>query len=341
MDYVKLGSTGLEVSRICLGCMSFGDPERGGHPWSIGPDKARPVLRQAFDAGINFLDTANVYSDGSSEEIVGQALADFTHREEVVLATKVNGRMRPGANGAGLSRKAIMTEIDNSLRRLQTDYVDLYQIHRFDHTTPVEETMEALNDVVKAGKALYIGASSMYAWEFSKMLYVAERHGWSRFVSMQDHYNLLYREEEREMLPLCEDQGIGVIPWSPLARGRLTRKWDDVTERSRTDEFGKRLYCEDDRAIVDAVADVAEKRGASRAQVALAWLLSKPVVSAPIVGVTSPEQLADLLGALSVELSPGEIEQLEAPYEPHAISGFDAPSRPPRQVPRAPGEATR
>jgi aryl-alcohol dehydrogenase-like predicted oxidoreductase len=321
--------------------MSFGDPERGAHPWSIGPDKARPVLRQAFDAGINFLDTANVYSDGSSEEIVGQALADFTHREEVVLATKVNGRMRPGANGAGLSRKAIMTEIDNSLRRLQTDYVDLYQIHRFDHTTPVEETMEALNDVVTAGKALYIGASSMCAWEFSKMLYVAERHGWSRFVSMQDHYNLLYREEEREMLPLCQDQGIGVIPWSPLARGRLTRKWDDVTERSRTDEFGKRLYSDDDRAIVDAVANVAEKRGASRAQVALAWLLSKPVVSAPIVGVTSPEQLADLLGALSVELSAEEIEQLEAPYEPHAISGFDAPSRPPRQVPRAPGAASR
>ena len=341
MDYVKLGSTGLDVSRICLGCMSFGDPERGAHPWSIGPDKARPIIRQALDAGINFLDTANVYSDGSSEEIVGQALADFTHREEIVLATKVNGRMRPGANGAGLSRKAIMTEIDNSLRRLQTDYVDLYQIHRFDHTTPVEETMEALNDVVKAGKALYIGASSMYAWEFSKMLYVADRHGWSRFVSMQDHYNLLYREEEREMLPLCQDQGIGVIPWSPLARGRLTRKWDDVTERSRTDEFGKRLYSDDDRAIVDAVANVAEKRGASRAQVALAWLLSKPVVSAPIVGVTSPEQLADLLGALSVELSAEEIEQLEAPYEPHAISGFDAPSRPPRQVPRAPGAASR
>jgi 1-deoxyxylulose-5-phosphate synthase len=332
MDYVKLGSTGLEVSRICLGCMSFGEPERGAHPWSIGPDKARPIIRKAFDAGINFLDTANVYSDGSSEEIVGQALADFTHREEVVLATKVNGRMRPGANGAGLSRKAIMSEIDNSLRRLQTDYVDLYQIHRFDHATPVEETMEALNDVVTAGKALYIGASSMYAWEFSKMLHVAELHGWSRFVSMQDHYNLLYREEEREMLPLCEDQGIGVIPWSPLARGRLTRKWDEVTERSRTDEFGKRLYSEDDRAIVDAVANVAEKRGNSRAQVALAWLLSKPVVSAPIVGVTSPEQLDDLLGALSVELSAEEIEQLEETYEPHPISGFDAPNRETRQA---------
>jgi 1-deoxyxylulose-5-phosphate synthase len=321
MDYVKLGSTGLEVSRICLGCMSFGEPQRGAHPWSIGPDKARPVIRKAFDAGINFLDTANVYSDGSSEEIVGQALADFTHRDEVVLATKVNGRMRPGANGAGLSRKAIMSEIDNSLRRLQTDYVDLYQIHRFDHTTPVEETMEALSDVVKAGKALYIGASSMYAWEFSKMLHVADRHGWPRFVSMQDHYNLLYREEEREMLPLCQDQGIAVIPWSPLARGRLARPWDEETERSRTDEFGKRLYRDDDREIVDAVAQVASKRGSSMAQVALAWLFSRPVISAPIVGLTKPEQLDDALSAVTLELSPEEIEQLEAPYTPHAIAG--------------------
>jgi aryl-alcohol dehydrogenase-like predicted oxidoreductase len=321
MDYVKLGSTGLEVSRICLGCMSFGEPQRGAHPWSIGPDKARPVIRKAFDAGINFLDTANVYSDGSSEEIVGQALADFTHRDEVVLATKVNGRMRPGANGAGLSRKAIMSEIDNSLRRLQTDYVDLYQIHRFDHTTPVEETIEALSDVVKAGKALYIGASSMYAWEFSKMLYVADRHGWPRFVSMQDHYNLLYREEEREMLPLCQDQGIAVIPWSPLARGRLARPWDEETERSRTDEFGKRLYRDDDREIVDAVAQVASKRGVSMAQVALAWLFSRPVISAPIVGVTKPEQLDDALSAVTLALSPEEIEQLEAPYTPHAIAG--------------------
>jgi len=321
MDYVKLGSTGLEVSRICLGCMSFGEPQRGAHPWSIGPDKARPIIRRALDAGINFLDTANVYSDGSSEEIVGQALADFTHREEVVLATKVNGRMRPGANGAGLSRKAIMTEIDNSLRRLRTDYVDLYQIHRFDPTTPVGETLEALDDVVRAGKALYVGASSMYAWEFSKMLHIAERHGWARFVSMQDHYNLLYREEAREMLPLCRDQGIGVIPWSPLARGRLTRPWDEETERSRTDEFGKRLYRDDDREIVDAVAQVASKRGVTMAQVALAWLLSQPVISAPIVGVTKPEQLDDALLALTLELSPEEIEQLEAPYTPCAIAG--------------------
>jgi aryl-alcohol dehydrogenase (NADP+) len=331
MDYVKLGSTGVEVSRLCLGCMSFGEPQRGPHPWSLGPDKARPVIRQALEAGINFFDTANVYSDGSSEEIVGQAIKDFTRREEVVLATKVNGRMRTGPNGAGLSRKAIMGEIDNSLRRLQTDYVDLYQIHRFDQTTPIEETVEALHDVVKAGKALYVGASSMYAWEFSKMLHVADQHGWTRFVTMQDHYNLIYREEEREMLPLCADEGIGVIPWSPLARGRLTRDWDTQTARSETDEFGKRLYQESDRAIVDAVAVVADKRGASRSQVALAWLLSRPVVSAPIVGVSSPEQLDDLLGSLTVELSLEEVDQLEEPYEPHAVSGLEARNRRPRQ----------
>jgi 1-deoxyxylulose-5-phosphate synthase len=321
MEYVKLGSTGLEVSRLCLGCMSFGDPGRGGHPWSLGEEAARPIIRQALEAGVNFLDTANVYSDGSSEEIVGNALADFAQREEVVLATKVHGRMRPGPNGAGLSRKSVLAEIDNSLRRLRTDYVDLYQIHRFDPTTPVEETVEALNDVVRAGKARYVGASSMYAWQFSKMLHVAESHGWARFVSMQDHYNLLYREEEREMLPLCADEGIGVIPWSPLGRGRLTRDWDEATERSRTDEFGRRLYSDEDRAIVQAVANVAEKHGASRAQVALAWLLSKPVVTAPIVGVTSTAQLDDLLGSLSMALSAEEIEQLEEPYEPHAIAG--------------------
>ena len=321
MDYTRLGSTGMQVSRICLGCMSFGEPERGGHPWSLGEQVARPIIRQALEAGITFFDTANVYSDGSSEEIVGQALADFARRDDVVLATKVHGRMRPGPNGAGLSRKAIMAEIDNSLRRLGTDFVDLYQIHRFDHATPIEETLEALHDVVKAGKARYLGASSMFAWEFSKMLNTSDRHGWARFVTMQDHYNLLYREEEREMLPLCWDEGIGVIPWSPLARGRLTRDWDVQTERSRTDEFGKRLYMEDDRRIVQAVANVAEKRGVSRAQVALAWLLSKPVVSAPIVGVTRSEQLDDALDALSVELTAEEIEQLEEPYEPHATAG--------------------
>ena len=321
MEYGKLGSTGLEISRLCLGCMSFGEPGRGGHPWSLGEEAARPIIRQALEAGINFFDTANVYSDGSSEEIVGKALADFAQRDEVVLATKVHGRMRPGPSGAGLSRKAIMAEIDNSLRRLGTNYVDLYQIHRFDHATPVEETVEALSDVVKAGKARYVGASSMYAWEFSKMLHVADQHGWSRFVSMQDHYNLLYREEEREMLPLCADEGVGAISWSPLARGRLTRDWDQATQRSGTDEFGRRLYLEEDRAIVQAVANVADKRGISRAQVALAWLLSKPVISAPIVGVTSSAQLDDALGAVSVELTAEEVEQLEGPYEPHAIAG--------------------
>jgi aryl-alcohol dehydrogenase-like predicted oxidoreductase len=322
MEYTKLGSTGLDVSKICLGCMSFGEPGRGSHPWSLGEDAARPIIRQALEAGINFFDTANVYSDGSSEEIVGKVLSQCAPRDEVVLATKVNGRMRPGPNGAGLSRKAILAEIDNSLRRLGVDYVDLYQIHRFDHSTRIEETLEALNDVVRSGKARHVGASSMYAWEFSKMLHVADRHGWDRFVTMQDHYNLAYREEEREMLPLCADEGIGVIPWSPLARGRLTRDWDASTARSETDEFGKRLYLESDRSIVEAVARVAEKRHISRAQVALAWLLSKPVVSAPIVGVTKPAQLDEALGAVSIELSPEEIEELEEPYEPHRISGF-------------------
>jgi 1-deoxyxylulose-5-phosphate synthase len=321
MDYVKLGATGLDVSRLCLGCMSFGEPSRGQHPWSLPEDESRKIIRQALDAGINFFDTANVYSDGTSEEIVGRALGDMGRRDEIVLATKVHGRMHAGPNGGGLSRKAIMAEIDHSLRRLGTDYVDLYQIHRFDRRTPVEETLEALHDVVKAGKARYIGASSMYAWQLAKLLYTADRHGWTRFVTMQDHYNLLYREEEREMLPLCADQGLGVIPWSPLARGRLTREWDDATERSQTDEFGRSLYAETDRAVVDAVAAVAESRGIVRAQVALAWVLSKPVVTAPIVGVTKPGQLDDALAALTVALSPEEIEQLEAPYGPHRIAG--------------------
>jgi aryl-alcohol dehydrogenase-like predicted oxidoreductase len=321
MDYVKLGATGLDVSRLCLGCMSFGEPSRGQHPWSLPEDESRKIIHQALDAGINFFDTANVYSDGTSEEIVGRALSDMGRRDEIVLATKVHGRMHAGPNGGGLSRKAIMAEIDHSLRRLGTDYVDLYQIHRFDRRTPVEETLEALHDVVKAGKARYIGASSMDAWQLAKLLYTADRHGWTRFVTMQDHYNLLYREEEREMLPLCADQGLGVIPWSPLARGRLTREWDDATERSQTDEFGRSLYAETDRAIVDAVAAVAEPRGIARAQVALAWVLSKPVVTAPIVGVTKPGQLDDALAALTVTLSPEEIQQLEAPYEPHRIAG--------------------
>lgn len=321
MEYAKLGRTGLEVSRICLGCMSFGEPERGRHPWSLGEEAATPIIHRALEAGINFFDTANVYSDGSSEEIVGKVLRARAQRSEIVLATKVHGRMHPGPNGAGLSRKAILTEIDNSLRRLGMDYVDLYQIHRFDGRTPVEETLEALHDVVKAGKARYIGASSMYAWQFAKMLHTSDSHGWTRFVTMQDHYNLLYREEEREMLPLCADEGIGVIPWSPLARGRLTRDWDAITARSETDEFGRRLYAESDKSVVEAVATVAAKRATSRAQVALAWLLSKPVVSAPIVGITRVSQLDDALGALSLELTTEEIEQLEEPYAPHSVAG--------------------
>ena len=324
MKYRKLGRTGLDVSAICLGCMSFGVPDRGGHPWSLDEETSRPFIRQAIELGVNFFDTANVYSAGSSEEIVGRALADYADRDDVVIATKVHGPMRKGNNAAGLSRKAIMTEIDHSLRRLGTDYVDLYQIHRWDARTPIEETMEALHDVVKAGKARYIGASSMWAWQFSKALHVAEQNGWTRFVSMQDHYNLLNREEEREMLPLCAAEGIGVIPWSPLARGRLTRPWDDVTERSQTDEFGRRLYgvTEADRAVVDRVAQVADERGVPRAQVALAWMLSKPGITAPIVGVTKPHHTEDAVAAVDLELSDEEVGLLEEPYVPHPVAGF-------------------
>ncbi|MHB1533626.1 MAG: aldo/keto reductase [Acidimicrobiales bacterium] len=322
MDYVSLGTTGLQVSRICLGCMSYGEPERGSHPWSLGATSSEAFFRQALDAGINFFDTANVYSAGSSEEISGRALLSMTGREEVVIATKVHGRTRPGPNGEGLSRKAILSEIDNSLARLGTDYVDLYQIHRWDYHTPIEETLEALHDVVKAGKARYIGASSMYSWQFAKALYLADRHGWTRFVSMQNHYNLLYREEEREMIPLCVDQGIGVIPWSPLARGRLTRAWEEQTARSETDEFGRSLYGENDRSIVDAVIDVADQRGVAPAQVALAWLLAKPGVDAPIVGATKPHHLDDAVAAVDLRLDSSEIESLEKAYQPHAVAGF-------------------
>ncbi len=321
MDFVKLGSTGMDVSRLCLGCMSFGKPERGNHPWSLDEDDSRPLIRQAVEAGINFFDTANVYSDGTSEEITGRALSEYARRDEIVIATKVHGRMHSGPNGQGLSKKAILAEMDSSLRRLGVDYVDLYQIHRFDPRTPIEETLEALDDVVRAGKARYIGASSMYAWQFAKMLNASERNGWARFVTMQDHYNLLYREEEREMLPLCADAGIGAIPWSPLARGRLTRAWDEETERSRTDEFGKTLYREGDRAIVEAVGEIAGRRGVNRAQVALAWVLSKSVVSAPIVGVTKASHLEDAVAAIHLELTEQEIARLEEPYEPHEISG--------------------
>jgi 1-deoxyxylulose-5-phosphate synthase len=322
MDYVKLGSTGLDVSPICVGCMSFGVPGRGGHPWSLDEEEARPLIRRALDAGINFFDTANVYSDGTSEEITGRVLWEHARRDEIVLATKVHGRMHKGPNGAGLSRKAIMSEIDNSLRRLGTDYVDLYQIHRWDHHTPIEETLEALHDVVKAGKARYIGASSMYAWQFSKALYTASRNGWTRFSTMQNHYNLLHREEEREMLPLCADQGIGVIPWSPLARGRLARDWDATSARSETDEFGKSLYQEGDRKIVEAVAQVASARGVAPAHVALAWVLRNPSVAAPIVGMTKASHLDDAVAALSLSLSDDEVAQIEEHYTPRSIVGF-------------------
>ncbi|GHH00600.1 aldo/keto reductase [Streptomyces lanatus] len=321
MQYVKLGATGLDVSRICLGCMTYGLPDRGTHEWTLDEEASRPLIRQALDAGINFFDTANVYSDGTSEEIVGKALRDFARRDEIVLATKVNGRMRPGANGAGLSRKAIMTEIDHSLARLGTDHVDLYQIHRFDPHTPVEETMEALHDLVKAGKVRYIGASSMYAWQFSKMQYTAERHGWTKFVSMQNHYNLLYREEEREMLPLCADQGVGVLPWSPLARGRLTRDWGTVTDRSAGDNFGSRLYVDSDRVVVEAVTRVADERGVPRARIALAWLLHQNTVTAPIIGAAKPRHIEDAVAAVELELNEKELEELEQAYVTHPIIG--------------------
>jgi aryl-alcohol dehydrogenase-like predicted oxidoreductase len=325
MEYIRLGKTGLKVSRVCLGCMSFGVPDRGAHPWSLDEEGSRPFLQRALELGFNFFDTANAYSAGTSEEIVGRALKDFARRDEVVIATKVFFPVSKGANARGLSRKSIMTEIDASLRRLGTDYVDLYQIHRWDYETPIEETLEALHDVVKAGKARYIGASSMYAWQFTKALYTADIHGWTRFASMQNHYNLLMREEEREMMPLCEAEGVGVIPWSPLARGRLTRDWDQATARSETDAFGKTLYNAmqgSDREVVTRVAAVAKERGVPRAQVALAWMLHKSFITSPIVGVTKMQHLDDAVAAVELRLSADEVASLEAPYVPHPISGF-------------------
>ena len=325
MRFSRVGSSGLEVSAVVLGCMSYGDPTRGAHPWSVGLDESRPFFRQAIELGITTFDTANVYSAGSSEEITGQLLDEFSRREDVVIATKVHGRMRPGPHGAGLSRAAILHEVDASLRRLGTDYIDLYQIHRFDPAVPIEETMEALHDVVKAGKARYIGASSMYAWQFASMQHAADLGGWTRFVSMQDQYNLLNREEEREMHPYSLQSGVGVLPWSPLARGRLTRDWDDTTSRSATDEFGKTLYTQtedSDRRIVDAVGQVAAARGMPRAQVALAWVASREAVTAPIVGATKPEHLVDAAAAVELTLEPTEITLLEEHYLPHAVEGF-------------------
>ena len=326
MTLRKFGATGLDISPLCLGCMTYGVPERGSHPWTLDEEKSRPLIKQALEAGINFFDTANTYSDGTSEEIVGRALKDFGRRDELVIATKVFNRMRPGPNGKGLSRKAIFAEIDNSLRRLATDYVDLYQIHRWDYSVPIEETLEALHDVVKAGKALHIGASSMYAWQFHKALNVSRQHGWTEFVSMQNHVNLLYREEEREMLPLCADQGIAVMPWSPLASGRLTRDWNETTERQDTDRYGDSLYkatLDADRAVIDAVAAVAASRGVSRAVVALAWVAQKSVITAPIVGASKPQHLTDAVAALSLALTEDEIALLEAPYVAHQTAGFE------------------
>jgi aryl-alcohol dehydrogenase-like predicted oxidoreductase len=322
MRYIKLGNTGLDVSPIALGCMTYGEPERGHPVWSLTEEQSRPFIRRAIEAGINFFDTANMYSQGSSEEIVGRALKDFADRDEVVIATKLRHPMRPGPNGAGLSRKEIFAEIDHSLRRLGTDYVDLYQIHRADPTTPVEETLEALHEVVKSGKVRYLGASSMKAWEFSKALHLQRQHGWARFVSMQDHYNLLAREEEREMLPLCADEGVGAIPWSPLARGRLAREDQAGTDRSATSDsaFADLLYAEQssNRAIIGAVAAIAKAHEVSMAQVSLAWLRHNPVVVAPIVGATRPAHLADAVASLDLELTDSEIAELEAPYTPRA-----------------------
>ena len=327
MDYRRLGTSGLKVSRLALGCMTYGEPTRGPHEWTLPEDESRPLIRAALEAGINFFDTANGYSAGSSEEILGRALKDFARREEVVVATKVFAPMHKGANGLGLSRKSIMEEAEASLKRLGTDYIDLYQIHRWDPHTPIEETLEALNDLVRSGKVLYLGASSMFAWQFCKALHIAGERGWSRFVSMQNHLNLIYREEEREMLPLCAAEGVGVIPWSPLARGKLARPWSDepVTLRDRTDQFGKTLYARtktSDHAIVDAVGAVSAEIGAPRGQVALAWLLQKPEVTAPIVGVSKPQHLTDALAALELRLTPDAVKALEADYTPRAIAGF-------------------
>jgi aryl-alcohol dehydrogenase-like predicted oxidoreductase len=331
VDYINLGKTGLKVSRICLGCMTYGAPatgelKGGRHAWTLNEAESQPFLREALDFGINFFDTANVYSSGAGEEVLGRFLKANVRREAVVIATKVHGVMREEPNGRGLSRKAIFYELDASLRRLQTDYVDLYQIHRWDYETPIEETLEALHDLVKSGKVRYIGASSMFAWQFTKALYLADLHGWTRFVSMQNHYNLLYREEEREMIPLCQSEGIGVIPWSPLARGRLARAWNsESTKRYETDQFGKKIYSqteEADHKVVDRLGEIAGKRGVARAQLALAWLLSKPGVTAPIVGASKPHHLQDAVAALALRLEPAEIAALEEPYTTHPVLGF-------------------
>jgi aryl-alcohol dehydrogenase-like predicted oxidoreductase len=326
MEYTRLGKSGLKVSRVCLGCMSYGVPERGNHPWSLDEEKSRPFIARALELGINFFDTANAYSDGTSEEIVGRALREMGKRDELVVATKCFFPWREAPNTGGLSRKAIFAAIDDSLRRLGMDYVDLYQIHRWDDETPIEETLEALHDVVKAGKARYIGASSMWAWQFCHSLHVAARHGWTRFVSMQPHYNLLYREEEREMLPFCEAEGIGVIPWSPLARGRLARPWAEPGGgRAAQDDYGRQLYrqtADADRAVVERVNELAETKKVAPAQIALAWMLGKSAITAPIIGATKMKHLDEAVAALSLQLTPNEIANLEEPYVPHPVLGF-------------------
>ncbi|WP_318375162.1 aldo/keto reductase [Enterobacter sp.] len=323
MQYNTLGKTDLKVSRLCLGCMTFGEPDRGNHAWTLPEESSRPIIQRALEGGINFFDTANSYSDGSSEEIVGRALKDFARRDEVVVATKVY--YPSGDLTEGLSRAQILRSIDDSLRRLGMEYVDLLQIHRWDYNTPIEETLEALNDVVKAGKARYIGASSMHTDQFAQALDLQKQHGWARFVTMQNHYNLIYREEERDMLPLCYQEGIAVIPWSPLARGRLTRPWGETTARLVSDEVGKKLYDDSEQSdaqIAERLAAIAEEVGATRAQVALAWLLSKPGVAAPIIGTSREEQLEELLQAVDLELTPEQIAEMEMPYKQHAVVGF-------------------
>ncbi len=322
MEQIRLGRTGLKVSRIALGCMSFGDTSRGFNEWSLNEDDSQPFFRQAVELGITFWDTANVYCLGSSEEITGRAVTRYSRREDIVLASKVHFKMHGGPGGQGLSRKAVMEQIDASLSRLGTDYIDLYQIHRFDPNTPVEETMEALHDVVKAGKVRYIGASSMWAWQFAKMQHAADLHGWTRFVSMQNQYSLLMREEEREMLGLLADQGIGCIPYSPLAKGRVCRPWGERTNRMDVDPVGRRFDIDEDAPIVDAVQRIAEARGLPMAQIALAWVLKHPVVTAPIVGATKPHHLEDAVKAPGLLLTADEIGQLEAHYQPHLPSAF-------------------
>jgi aryl-alcohol dehydrogenase-like predicted oxidoreductase len=326
MEYIKFGNTGMDVSRLCLGCMSFGDSEKWIHQWVLNEEKSRPIIKKALELGINFFDTANVYSGGISEEILGRALKDYANRDEVVIATKVHGQMHKGPNGSGLSRKAIMSEIDKSLKRLGTDYVDLYIIHRWDYNTPIEETMEALHDVVKAGKARYIGASSMYAWQFQKAIHVAEKNGWTRFVSMQNHLNLLYREEEREMIPLCKEEKIVLTPYSPLASGRLTRDWSETTKRLETDKIARSKYdatADSDKLVVERVAAIAEKRGVPRIEIALAWLLQKEAVTIPIIGATKVSHIEDAVPAIGIKLTPEEIAFMEEPYVPHKIVGHN------------------